>query len=225
MVRGAYLIAALERIAWALAQLAFPVSVCSAAADDLFFKGTAAVNEGELRFLTTPPDKPVHHHHNRITILDRSLEDGWVRLEQCHEHLDAVPDAQIAYREGRIRGLRVIRAENIEQVWAEPYSVQLRNVQRGASLCVEAETLALTRTGEAGYSLSNGPYMRRFLDGYYPMRVSMTVRLATDKLRFLDATPPDQPGFKLRHHDNEISYDTVFEGILTTVLRFERIQP
>ncbi len=225
MAHGASYPAILERFAWAIALLALPALVWPSEADELFFKGTAAVSEGELRFLTTPPEKPVHHHQNRITIFDRSLEDGWVRLEQCHEHLDAVPDAQITYREGRIRGLRVLKAENIGAVWAEASSVQLRNVQRGATLCVEAETKALARQGESGYSLSNGPYMRRFLDGYYPMRVSMTVRLATDKLRYLDATPPEQPGFRLRHQGNEVSYDTVFEGMLSTVLRFERIKP
>ena len=214
-----------ERIGSALALLLVATLAWSSDPDELFFKGTADVNEGELRFLTAPPDRPVHHHYNRITILDSSLEDGWVRLDQCHQNLDAVPDAQVTYREGRIRGLRVTRVENIERAWAEEHSVQLRNVQRGAQLCVEAETLALSRNGEGGYSLSNGPYMRRFLDGFYPMRVSMTVKLDTGKLRFVESIPGDQPGFTLRQQGNEVGYDTVFEGILTTVLRFDRVQP
>lgn len=214
-----------ERIACALLLPLIATAAWALDPDELFFKGTADVNEGELRFLTAPPDRPVHHHHNRITILDSSLEDGWVHLDQCHRNLDAVPEAQVTYREGRIRALRVTRVENIERAWAEDHSVQLRNVRRGAVLCIEAETLALSRNGEASYSLSNGPYMRRFLDGYYPMRVSMTVRLATDKLRFVASVPPDQPGFTLRQQGDEVGYDTVFEGILTTVLRFDRIDP
>ena len=194
--------------------------------DELFFKGTADVNEGELRFLTTPPDRPVHYHQNRITILDSSLEDGWVRLDQCHRNLDAVPNAEVTYRPGRVRNLRVTHAKHIDGgAWAEAHSVQLRDVQRGAELCVQAETMALSRNGEGGYNLSNGPYMRRFLDGFYPMRVSMTVTLATDKLRFVDSTPVDQPGFTLRRQGNEVGYDPVFEGSLTTVLRFDRVQP
>lgn len=225
MAHGASSLPAPEHIAWAIPLLFVATTACASDPDELFFKGTADVNEGELHFLTAPPDRPVHHHQNRITIRESSLEDGWVRLDQCHEHLDAVPDAQVTYREGRIRALRVTRVENIERAWAEAHSVQLRNVQRGAILCVEAETLALSRNGEASYSLSNGPYMRRFLDGYYPMRVSMTVRLDTDKLRFVESTPPDQPGFKLRLEGNEVGYDTVFEGILTTVLRFDRVHP
>ncbi len=193
--------------------------------DELFLKGTAHVNEGTLHFLSTPPGRPVHHHHNRITISDSSLEDGWVQLEQCHRNLDAVPHAQVTYREGRIRALRVTKADNIGQAWVEGHSVQLRNVQHGAELCIQAQTLALSRNGESGFNLSNGPYMRRFLDGFYPMRVSMTVRLATDKLRYVESIPEEQPGFRLWQQGNEVGYDTYFEGILTTVLRFERIQP
>jgi len=71
----------------------------------------------------------------------------------------------------------------------------------------------------------NGPYMRRFLDGFYPMRVSMTVKLDTGKLRIIDSAPGDQPGFTVRLQGNEVGYDTVFEGILTTVLRFDCVQP
>jgi hypothetical protein len=214
-----------ERIACALILAAVATFATAADPDELFFKGTADVNEGELHFLTTPPDRPVHHHHNRITILDSSLEDGWVRLDQCHENLDAVPSAEVTYRPGRVRNLRVTRAVRIEGAWAEEHSVQLRNVQRGAELCVQAETLALSRAGETGYSLNNGPYMRRFLDGFYPMRVSMTVKFASDKLRFVDSIPAAQPGFSLRLQAGEVGYDTVFEGILTTVLRFDRVQP
>lgn len=214
-----------ERTAGACVLLIFAATAWSSDADELFFKGTADVNEGELHFLTAPPARAVHHHQNRITILESSLEDGWVRLDQCHENLDPVPDAQISYREGRIRNLRLTRVTNIESAWAEAYSVQLRNIQRGAILCVEAETQALAPENPARFNLTNGPYMRRFLDGYYPMRVSMTVRLETDQLRFVDATPADQPGFRLRQQGNEVGYDTVFEGILTTVLRFDRVRP
>ncbi len=225
MARDASPSPAPERRACALCLLLAATAAAASDADELFFKGTADVNEGELHFLTTPPDRPVHHHHNRITIRDSSLEDGWVQLDQCHRNLNAVPSAEVAYRPGRIRNLRVTRAVHIEGTWAEAHSVQLRNVQRGAELCVQAETQALSRNGEAGYSLTNGPYMRRFLDGFYPMRVSMTVKLDTDKLRFVESIPAAQPGFTLRQQANEVGYDAVFEGILTTVLRFERVRP
>ncbi|MFN3593185.1 MAG: hypothetical protein ACK4TK_00685 [Thiobacillaceae bacterium] len=193
--------------------------------DALLFKSAAEVNEGALRFLAEPPARPIHRHVNRITITDSSLEDGWVRLNQCHENLDPMPDVQVTYREGRVRNLRVTRAENIGQSWAETHTVQLRDVQRNAVLCIEAETRALWPAGDNRYVLANGPYMRRFLDGFYPMRVSMQVHLDTPKLRFVEVQPEAQPGFQFWQRDHEVGYDAVFEGILNTLMRFDRIQP
>lgn len=186
----------------------------------MFFKGVADVNEGELHFLETAPSAPAHHHRNRLTIDDDSLRSGWVKLDQCHENIDAVPSSQIVYREDRIRDLRLTRIENIGRVWVEGHTVQMENIAPAAVLCVEAETLALHADGEGGYSLQNGPYMRRFLDGYYPMRVSMTVRLHTPRIRFLDIAPPAQAGFTVQHDAHEVGYDTWFEGRLITVIRF-----
>ncbi|MBU1664808.1 MAG: hypothetical protein KKG92_05340, partial [Gammaproteobacteria bacterium] len=83
--------------------------------EELFFKNISEVNDGELRFLTKAPDRLVHHHQNRITLTSDSLSSGWVKLEQCHHHLDAVPKTQIVYSQDRIRALRVVRTENIER--------------------------------------------------------------------------------------------------------------
>jgi len=208
-----------------LSALCTQTAFAESAEDELLFKSAAEVNEGPLRFLADPPARPIHRHDNRITITDSSLEDGWVRLNQCHENLDPMPDVQVAYREGRVRNLRVTRAENIGQSWAEAYTVQLRDVQRNARLCIEAETRALWHVGDNHYVLANGPYMRRFLDGFYPMRVSMKVRVETPKLRFVEAQPEPQPGFRIWHRDDEVGYDAVFEGILNTMMRFDRILP
>ena len=60
------------------------------AADDDLSAIIEAVNEGQLVFLSAPPDGEIHHHINRITITESSLDDGWVKLVQCHEHLDPV---------------------------------------------------------------------------------------------------------------------------------------
>lgn len=192
----------------------------AATEEEMFFKGARDVNEGELRFVAPPGDRNIHHHHNSITIDDASLTDGWVRLEQCHDHLDAVPQAQIVYHADRIRNIQVLESRNIGEAHAEASSVQLRDVGRDARLCIRAETRALSRNGEQTWNLSNGPYMRKFLDGYYPMRVSMNVRLLTDRIRFVEITPEAQPGFQVSLRKDGVSYDTVFEGILRTVIRF-----
>ena len=101
------------------------------------------VIEGRLRFLEHPLQRPVHHHSNRIRITRSSLADGWVALEQCHKHLDAVPALQIVYHPERIRNIRILRSEGIGESRVQEHSVQLQDVSEGARLCLQAESRAL----------------------------------------------------------------------------------
>jgi hypothetical protein len=197
------------------------------AADEeaLFFKSVADVNDGDLKFLVQAPEKPAHHHQNRITIDDASLDTGWVHLEQCHAHLDAVPSSQVVYRQDFVRDLSILRAEGIGRAWVEGHSVQLENVGPNALLCIQADTRALSpRTGNS-YFLRNGPYLRRFLDGYYPMRVTLAVHIATPRLRFISVTPPPQPGFQVNTPTHGVDIEALFEGRLNTEIRFDIVQP
>jgi hypothetical protein len=181
----------------------------------------ARVNEGALAFLANPPDKPVHHHHNDLRVDERSLEDGWVRLTQCHENLDAVPRAQVVFRPEHIRSLAVSSASGIEAAWVEGPSVQLKGIGHDARLCLDAETLVLSRNDDGSYSVRNGPFMRRFLDGYYPMQVSMAVHYPCDRLHFAGVLPAAQPGFTVTAGDCRVDLNAWFEGRLNTELRFE----
>lgn len=180
-----------------------------------------AVNEGELSFLGDPPDTPVHHHANHIRISEASLRDGWAVLEQCHSHLDPVADIQITYRPGHIRALQITSFSGIEEAWVEGHTVQLRNVHSRARICIRGETRALTDLGDGLFSLRNGPFMRRFLDGYYPMRVSMTVGLDEAALRVVRVTPPAQEGFRVWQDEGGLHFDAWFEGILYTEVVLE----
>ena len=191
--------------------------------EDLFWKSIDQVNEGELRFLAQAPDKPVHHLHNTIRIQPASLNTGWVKLEQCHEHLDAFPRSQIVYNADRIRRLTIIRRQGIGRAWIEGPSIQLRHTGKGASICIRAETRALEIVDAGHFTLRNGPYMRRFLDGFYPMRVSMQVWLETPDLRYSESLPAPQPGFRVWQEPGRVHYEAVFEGVLNTILRFERV--
>jgi len=191
--------------------------------EDLFFKSVSEVNEGKLHFLSQPPEKPVHHHRNHVVLDDNSLNTGWVRLEQCHQHLDPVPSMQVVYNRERIRGISIQRHENIGKAWVHENTVQMEQVEANALICIHAETRALSSDGENIYSLANGPYMRRFLDGYYPMRVSMKVSIETPNIRVLDVAPPAQPGFEISQQGNEVGYDAWFEGRLNTLIRFRRL--
>lgn len=193
--------------------------------EEMFFKGTADVNEGALRFNPPPPDRPLHHHQNHITVSAESLASGWIHLKQCHDNLDAVPALQIVFHPERIRALKISATRNIETARIEGHHIELTNLSRGAHLCLEAESRALSQEGEGRWRLDNGPYMRKFLDGYYPMRVSMTVRLAVPQLQVLSIEPPSQPGFAVERTPDGLRFDAVFEGRLRTVIRIGREQP
>lgn len=219
---GGCIIQRMSRLILMIACIGMPLGAQAAMSEEeMFFKGATEVNEGQLRFLDKPPDNPVHHHMNLITLSQESIESGWARLEQCHSHIDPVPSSQVVYSRDRIRGLRVKRADNIGRAWVQDNTVQMENVGREAVLCVEAETRALAPDGQNGYVLRNGPYMRRFLDGYYPMRVSMTVRLTAPRLRFVTIEPAPRPGFLVTVDNTEIRYETVFEGELRTAIHFD----
>lgn len=193
---------------------------------DAWFSGKSAseVNEGELTFLSMPPGKPVHHHRNRIRITEESLASGWTELEQCHDNLDAVPRAQITFREGYIRNLRVLETHAIEEAWVEGPSVQLRGVQPGAHLCLAAQTRALNDSGNGYFTLNNGPYMRKFLDGYYPMQVSLRLEYPAKLLQIIDISPMAQEGFDITEKAGIVDIDTLFEGELRTQVQFERLR-
>jgi hypothetical protein len=212
------------RLLWSgvLLPVALSAGLAHAAAD-LTFESANDVNEGSLHFLEAAPAKPLHHHQNRIRIDSDSLKSGWVTLSQCHDNLDAVPRAQITFREGFVRDLRVDTFTHIEDAWIEGASVQLRNVEPGARLCLSAQTRALRNNGNGYFNLLNGPYMRKFFDGYYPMRVSLEVDYPVQLLTLIDITPAAQPGLTLDERPGAIRMDAVFEGELMTLIQFEKL--
>jgi hypothetical protein len=180
------------------------------------------VNEGSLQFLEAAPAKPIHHHQNRIRIDDDSLRSGWVGLSQCHDHLDAVPRAQITFREGYVRDLKVDSASRIGHAWIEGASVQLSNIEPGARLCLSAQTRALRNAGNGYFNLRNGPYMRKFLDGYYPMRVTLEVDYPTQLLQLIDVEPTAQRGLTIDDRPGALRMDALFEGKLLMLIQFEK---
>jgi hypothetical protein len=189
--------------------------------DDDLEARVADVNAGELVFLAEPPLDPVHHHHSRITLDADSLDNGWVTMVQCHSHLDAVPRTQVVYHQTRARDLSILSYENIEQAWIEGHTVQLTEVGHEASICIRVRTRTLEFNEDGTFSLRGGPFMRRFLDGYYPMHVSMNIELPRGYLRFTDSRPQRQDGFNVQQTADGLHVDTWFEGKLYTELRFE----
>jgi len=209
--------AALAGIALILALAPF-----ARADDDLLFRSARDVNEGALHFLKTAPDKPVHHHQNRIVIDADSLASGWITLHQCHDNLDAVPRAQITFREGFVRDLRLDSTHGMDEAWIEGASVQLRQIRPGSRVCLSAHTRALSDAGNGYFNLNNGPYMRKFLDGYYPMRVTLDVVYPTTLLQLIDANPQATDGLKLAEAPGHFHLEALFEGELRILLQFKQ---
>ena len=179
----------------------------------------ATINEGELSFHAEPPAGPVHAHHNRISLSRQSLQDGWAGLYQCHTHLDAVPDAQVVFREGRIRGLEVAKTVAIDHARVEGHTVQLKNVQPGAELCLRAESRVVT-LADGGFFVRNGPFMRSFLDGYYPMHVTLEIILPPGDWHLFSTRPASQPGFEVQYEAGTVRADAWFSGKLRTEFHF-----
>ena len=178
------------------------------------------VNNGELFFLETKPNKKVHHHHNTFTIYKNSLNDGWIKLEQCHGNIDQVPRLQVVFNKKTIRDIRITKASDIGKSWVEGNSVQLENVEDKATLCIEAWSKALIKNTEGMFTLSNGPFMRKFLDGYFPIHVTIDVDYKDTNLQLVQIDPAAQDGFRITQTDKSINLDAWFEGRLKTNLTF-----
>ncbi len=178
------------------------------------------VNGGELYFLEKKPTKPVHHHWNTLTIYKNSLKDGWVKLEQCHRNMDRVPRTQVVFNRKTVRDIRITKVAAIEKSWVENNTVQLENIKTNAILCIEAWSKALVKNTDGLYKLTNGPFMRRFLDGYFPIHVTIDVDFKATNLKLVQVEPMAQNGFKITETAKTINMDAWFEGRLKTSLTF-----
>ncbi len=193
--------------------------------DDDLEARIAEVSDGELTLLDTEPDHPAHHHRNTIRISQRSLESGWVVLEQCHSDLDPVGALEIVYHPERIRQIHLLSTKNIAQARVEGPTVQLQGIEPSARLCLRAESRALAVLEDGRYQLRNGPFMRRFLDGYYPMRVSLEIRYPADLIKLASAKPLPGKAGSMQQTPGRIAWDSWFKGRLFTEFEFQRVQP
>lgn len=178
------------------------------------------INEGELRFLTEPPAPPPPLQSTHVQISEDSLQTGWVRVKQCYYRLDPVAAMQVVFAPGRVRHLQILSAHHIARAWVEENSVQLEQVGRDAVLCILSENRSLAANGpEGGYVWRGGPYLRRFLDGYFPMHVKLAVDYPAARLR-LTAIEPPAVKLKAVTLPGHVHLDVLFEGRLDVNLRF-----
>jgi len=185
---------------------------------------TLDINEGELRFLTEPPTQRPHLQSTHIVITDDSLKSGWIGVKQCHYHLAPVSAMQVLFRRGRVRELQIVQADNIGRAWVEGPSVQLTDVRKKAVLCILSENRALRRNSlDGSYEWHGGPYMRRFLDGFFPMHVKLAIDYPSNLLQ-LEGIEPKALKLKAITQPGHVRMDALFEGRLDVELRFTASQ-
>ena len=180
----------------------------------------ARISEGELRFLAPPPGAAVLHADTRLRLDAASLQTGWIEMRQCYRHLDAIDKTAIVYAYREMEALEVTQARNIERYRVESRAVELEGVGQGAQLCLEARVRILRRLSDKTFGLRQGPYHRRFLDGYYPYHLSLAVSYPRDRILLRRIEPAPQPGFELTDTAGGLAIESWFEGELRIELEF-----
>ena len=179
------------------------------------------LSSAEVRFIDTFDAQSQYHMTNEIVLNAESLNSGWATLTQCHYNLDPVGQLQIVYRPGSSRDIRLLNHQNIETIWTEDSSVQMQNLQKGAQLCVEMQTLALRQNHQAWW-LERGPFMRKFLDGYYPLQVSLRIEWPNELLTLQQFEPEAQRGVTIQKAPGLVQAEYRFEGELRPLFIFTR---
>jgi len=128
---------------------------------------------------------------------------------------------EVVYNYKNMRKLRIIKNQNIEQAFVKEQSVQLENVQKNAQLCVSAEVRIFYKNKDGSFKLVNGPFHRKFLDGYFPFHLTLKVNYPSTQLKFISSKPKPQFGFKIKHTDNTLLIDSYFTGKLYTEITFK----
>jgi len=180
------------------------------------------VDEGELVFLEQLSDKTLLHSINEITIDTDSIDSGWVDLSQCYKNLDPVSEIDIVYSYRFMRNIKISSTVNIGAARVSEKSVVLEHVKEKAELCVTAQARVFYQNKDGLFSLVNGPYHRKFLDGYFPFHVTLIINYPENKLNHIANQPQEQKGFRIQKESNRLLIDAVFAGMLNTEIIFRK---
>lgn len=189
--------------------------------DDTEFR-SLEVNEGKLSFIEAIADRKTLHSDSELIISDSSLTTGWVNFRQCYFNINPVAATDIVYQYKKIRNLKITSTKNIGEVQTDEQLLQLYDIKAEASVCVSAEINVIEKSGN-GYVINNGPYHLRFLDGYYPYHVTLSIIYPAELISVSEITPPPQPLFNVQTDAGQLTIDTWFVGVLTMQVYFENI--
>ncbi len=182
------------------------------------------VNEGQLKFIEPIKDKLILHSDTHFWITEDSLQHGWLKMEQCYRHLDAVGRTDVVYQYQDMKQLKVESFNKISSARVSDGRVEIEDVLPGAELCVSASVKLLKKNEPQEYSLEVGPYHRKFFDGYYPYHVTMNVYFPEKNISLKSVYPEAQVGLKIVRHSDSVSIDAWFEGSLSVRVVFQEIK-
>lgn len=178
--------------------------------------------EGELRFLAQRPDPGAYHYQSRVTITPESLTSGMVNLNTCHLALDPNSRIVIQFNPERVQDIRIAEFTGMTDARVEGHKVELRDVKRGASICIDLRSRVLDEQGPGQWRLRAGPLMRRYLDGYLPMHAQLQVQWPDGLLRVVSQDPSNQDGAQLQARSDGTNWQLTFAGRLNTHLVLQR---
>ena len=181
--------------------------------------------EGELRFLSERPDPGAYHYASRVDIGPDSLASGVVQLTTCHHQLDPNAKIVIAFNPQRVQHIEVASTEGVERAQVQGHRVELTQVQRGGSACINLTSKVLERVDDTTWRLHAGPLMRRYLDGYLPMQASLAFHWPDGLLQLRSTAPSAQPGVVVHSSRSGAALDLVFAGRMTATLDLVRGTP
>ncbi len=184
---------------------------------------TSKVNDGKLIFLTSNSKKNIFHSVINIFVDQNSIDNGWTKLTQCYSNLDPIHRTAVVYRKNLIKNLKVLSSKNIKITKVSGNKVFLQDVTKDATLCIGAKARNFYQNDDKSFSLVNGPYHRKFLDGYFPYHLKLNIHYIP-KLKFNYGTPKQQSGFQVKQDSNSLLIDTLFKGRLKTEFRFNLIK-
>jgi hypothetical protein len=164
----------------------------------------------------------------KIRLTRESIQTGWASINQCHRYLDAVASLEVVFHKERVRNLQITRFINIEQAKVEGSRVRVSNIMPQSELCLSAESRILhpvaAINGRDRFEMKNGPFMRRFLDGYYPLTLRLEVEYPQDILQVASIEPVAQSGWQIRYDAGRLTMGGRFEGRLVTRIFFSRLR-
>lgn len=180
-------------------------------------------NEGQIKFLKERPDPGAYNYSSRVMITEASLSSGVVTIATCHYQLDPIRKVVIVFNENRIRKINIKSLDKMATAEVKNNMVTLVDVERGASICIDIESMALDRLSDNQFKLNAGPLMRRYFDGYLPMAATLRVDWPKNLMTLEKTNPVQQDGVNIHQGNDGVQLEMIFAGKLTAQIFLKKL--